>query len=486
MMAAEADEDRRAVFISHGNPQDNDFAIWLGTRLAIVGYEVWSDLTRLIGGEETWQNIDEAIRNHAAVVILVLSREGVKKRGLRNELAIADAVARKRGRAEFLLPVKIDDLPFDEVPPQVMPKNIIDFSTGWAAGLERVLKALERDSVRRNQSTRAAEFLDQWVKSRTTQGKTLAPISERLESNWFPILAMPERINFFEIRRPLKSLAEIQTLADEISWPAAVNLRFLVGFAELDEFQEALKDRAPLATAYSVTVADFLAGKFTDGPYIERREARNLITNLVRQAWEQAGKSKGLEECTDGRGGAIFWPRAGLLQDDIGRFLRANGKRGWRKLVGRDNTRNLYWHFGVGALPNLLSPQRLVLKPQVIFSRDGRTPLGMSQRRAVCKSWFNAKWRDLILAFGAFLADGESEFTLPTGKTRGIRIAAKPMAFDAPISLMLEEDRVAIETAEGDVDDFDGVERENDPAFFVPDELEAEPKDQDGADGGDL
>lgn len=109
----------------------------------------------------------------------------------------------------------------------------------------------------------------------------------------------------------------------------------------------------------------------------------------------------------------------------------------------------------------------------------------MSQRRAVCKSWFNAKWRDLILAFGAFLSDGDSEFTLPTGKTGGILIAAKPMSFDAPISLMLEEDKVAIETAEGDVDDFDGVERENDPAFFVPDELEADPKDQDGADGGD-
>jgi len=71
---AEADEGRHAVFISHGNPQDNDFTIWLGTRLAILGYEVWSDLTRLIGGEETWQNIDQAIRHQAALVILVLAR----------------------------------------------------------------------------------------------------------------------------------------------------------------------------------------------------------------------------------------------------------------------------------------------------------------------------------------------------------------------------------------------------------------------------
>ena len=41
--------ERRTVFISHANPQDNDVARWLGTRLAAEGYEVWSDITKLIG-----------------------------------------------------------------------------------------------------------------------------------------------------------------------------------------------------------------------------------------------------------------------------------------------------------------------------------------------------------------------------------------------------------------------------------------------------
>jgi hypothetical protein len=468
------------VFISHGNPQDNDFTIWLGTSLTTAGYEVWSDLTRLIGGEETWQDIDDAIRHRAAAVILVLSRQGAKKQGLRNELAVADAVARKSGRPEFLLPVKIDDLPFDEVPPQVMPRNIIDFSGGWADGLQRVLKALDRDGVQRRQSA-SAEALDLWVKSRSAQGKTLAPISEPLVSNWFQVLAMPKRINFFEVRRPLGSPSEIRNLADEISWPAAAYLRLLVGFADLDDFQEQMKDRAPLRTAYSVGLTDFLAGTATDGPYIALREARSLVTNLVRQAWEGAARARGLEPYTDARGSTVLWVPSGLLPGDIGRFKRANGRRGWRKLVGRDNTRNLYWHFAVRGVPNLLSPTRLVFKPHVVFSRDGRTPLGMRQRRAVCKTWFNARWRDLILAFGAFMAEDGDDFTFPTGSSGGIRVAARPMSFDAPVSLLLDEDIVPRETDEGDEDDFDGVDRENDPAFLAPDEIDDDAQQQDNA-----
>src|SRR5271157_1238700 len=32
---------RRLLFISHANPEDNAFATWLATQLAIAGYEVW-------------------------------------------------------------------------------------------------------------------------------------------------------------------------------------------------------------------------------------------------------------------------------------------------------------------------------------------------------------------------------------------------------------------------------------------------------------
>ena len=45
---ASNDAPPRIVFISHSNPEDNDFTTWLAARLALAGYEVWSDITKLI------------------------------------------------------------------------------------------------------------------------------------------------------------------------------------------------------------------------------------------------------------------------------------------------------------------------------------------------------------------------------------------------------------------------------------------------------
>lgn len=38
---------RPAIFISHAAPEDNAFTLWLGAKLAALGYEVWADVLRL-------------------------------------------------------------------------------------------------------------------------------------------------------------------------------------------------------------------------------------------------------------------------------------------------------------------------------------------------------------------------------------------------------------------------------------------------------
>lgn len=51
------------IFISHALPEDNEFTRWLALRLAREGYPVWCDLTKLLGGEDFWSDIEDAIRN---------------------------------------------------------------------------------------------------------------------------------------------------------------------------------------------------------------------------------------------------------------------------------------------------------------------------------------------------------------------------------------------------------------------------------------
>lgn len=138
---------RQTVFISHANPEDNEFAAWLGTRLIGAGYRVWSDLVRLVGGEPFWRDIGDAIKDHAAVVVLVLSRSSVTKPGVLDEIALAVATSRKLQNPRFIIPVRLDDLPFDEFPEQVIRLNAINFNGNWVDGLHRLLEALDERAI---------------------------------------------------------------------------------------------------------------------------------------------------------------------------------------------------------------------------------------------------------------------------------------------------------------------------------------------------
>lgn len=73
--------DRRLIFISHATPQDNDFVLWLTSKLSLAGYIVWSDITQLKGGDTFWRDIEEAIRLRAAKVLFVYSGTPKQKPG---------------------------------------------------------------------------------------------------------------------------------------------------------------------------------------------------------------------------------------------------------------------------------------------------------------------------------------------------------------------------------------------------------------------
>ena len=64
---------RDTLLLSHANPEDNEFTLWLALQLANAGYRVWCDLTKLLGGEVFWDDIEEAIKTRTAKVLYVPS-----------------------------------------------------------------------------------------------------------------------------------------------------------------------------------------------------------------------------------------------------------------------------------------------------------------------------------------------------------------------------------------------------------------------------
>src|SRR5690349_5750818 len=102
---------RRAVFISHANPEDNTFTVWLGAKLAALGYDVWADVLRLRGGQDWQRRLEQALRDEAVKVLLVGTPAAVDKQGVRNEIQIAHDVAKRIGDQEFIVPLRL--APFD-------------------------------------------------------------------------------------------------------------------------------------------------------------------------------------------------------------------------------------------------------------------------------------------------------------------------------------------------------------------------------------
>ncbi len=64
---------------------------------------------------------------------------------------------------------------------------------------------------------------------------------------------------------------------------------------------------------------------------------------------------------------------------------------------------------------------------RVVFTADGHNALGDAKhlhrlRRSFCKSWRNDKWRDLLLAFWYWLAEGASFIDTPMGEGVALRL----------------------------------------------------------------
>src|SRR5262249_44289991 len=75
----EVKEARDTLLLSHANPEDNEFTLWLALQLANGGYRVWCDLTKLLGGEVFWDNIEDVIKTRATKVLYVLSQTSNEK-----------------------------------------------------------------------------------------------------------------------------------------------------------------------------------------------------------------------------------------------------------------------------------------------------------------------------------------------------------------------------------------------------------------------
>jgi hypothetical protein len=439
---------RKALFISHASPEDNAFTLWLGAKLTALGYEVFADLLRLRGGHDWERILENAIRERAAKVLLVATPHGVQKQGVRNEITIATQTAKMIGDDQFIVPLRL--APFD-APLQIAHAQYIDFSKGWALGLSELLSLFTELKIPRAGGAANAGL---WQGVQLKDARAVAITTERLVSNWLAIDSLPGRLLFYDFKGGI-SIGNAQKAIQESPVPVAAFNRGFLSFAPLHQLQDYFGPNLPLECVAERSTDDFLDEGWPD-LHVAVRDARPKFTDLARQSFDAFFKAKGLESFEIASGRLAWWPTAAKATLNRVGFGWTDGPSGSRQIVGRSNKRGFHWHYGVSCWARTAPLRHVRVAGRVVFTADGRNPLGNARRlhrlrRSFCKSWRNDKWRDLLLAFWFWLAEGAAFIDVPMGESAMLRLTLPPMIFDAAFGIDAPDDSAeALDDEESD------------------------------------
>ena len=452
------------IFISHATPEDNEFARWLALRLAKEGYPVWCDLTKLLGGEDFWKDIEFAIRKGSTKFVYVLSRHSNEKEGTLQELSVAKQVAKTK--QDFIIPVKVDDLPYSDTNIQLQRLNCVDFTSNWMTGLGKLLEKLQTDAVPKDQRFNPSSVAD-WWRDQMAQQAGVRSAKESYASNWFKIGDLPDEIY-------LHSLENEPECADKELPLGIPNYRYKGGvfcFEHQKHFAKRAEEKGMSVTAsQSIGLNDFRFSGYARLK-IQKPEARNILTYLLRRAFEAHCLSRGLVEYTLSGESRCFWYADSFSEGNKIDFTHLDGRKTYRRMVGyktlqpRDGVpRQRAWHFAIQPKVIRYPELSFAIKSHVVFSEDGQLYESKarqhSARRGQCKLWHNDTWLDRMLAAMSFLSDPSSRLfiTIPCGVEAEFSVQPTPLLFESPVSyepadpgdLADQPDEPAIETGDDD------------------------------------
>lgn len=185
---------RDTLFISHANPEDNQFALWLGSKLSAMGYRTWADILELRGGQDWQRELEHVIRNRAKKILFVGTAKGAQKQGVRNELQIAADVAKRTGDDAFIVPLRLEHF---EAPFVVAHAQYIDFAGGWMRGFQELIDTLRNTY---GVPTAVTAKTDHWRAIQLRNATVVQAEPEPLISTWLRVSGLPKWIRYHSSR----------------------------------------------------------------------------------------------------------------------------------------------------------------------------------------------------------------------------------------------------------------------------------------------
>jgi hypothetical protein len=423
---------RNTLFISKATPGDDAFALWLAPRLEAAGYRVFADILELDTGDHWRRKLTITLQDTAVKMLLCCSNETLARNGVLEEISIALDLSRSLNDPNFILPLKLR-----RYNPVFGIANLqyTDFEAGWAEGLAKLLKSLERQNV-----PKLAEpcIQPEWAAYHRRRAVTLRAEPEVLTSNWLRILSVPDELRFVSARGAMEQ-GQLKRALASFPYPLVPNGNGLVTFADPVDCLDWAAGFGGFRLEHSVTYPEFSE---TGWPAlgIEPRDASNMVTNLLRQAWESHCRKLGLFEHVYSSSVAFM---AGQNQLAVGQRVPWGRQGARRNSMLRNIARGKLWEYGVSAYASLFPFPHFRLKSRVLFSEVNgmeRTAVidgAKAQhrlRRSVCSSWRNRAWHGRLMAFMELLAGDSPYVSLKVGATEHVLVDAMPLQATSPVS----------------------------------------------------
>ncbi|MDJ0922274.1 MAG: toll/interleukin-1 receptor domain-containing protein [Henriciella sp.] len=420
---------RETIFISKATPGDDPFALWLAPRLESEGYKVFADILSLDTGDVWRRKITDTLQTEAVKMLLCCSDDTLARRGVIEEIGIAEDLAKELKDPNFILPLKMKR--FKKVF-GIGELQYINFENRWAEGLAELLKSLERQDVPKASK---GEINPNWAAYQRRQAVSLEDEPEVLTSNWLRILSAPDKLYLLEPTGPF-DVETLKARAADFVLPVIVHERGLLTFASPFDLEEHFLSVGRFEAKAETALSNFMEhGSETMG--IEARDAKNMVVNLFRQAWEKHMSAKGFYTHAYATGAAHH---VDASQIDLNKRISWGRQGERRSSVLRNKARGKIWSYGVSAQPSLFPWPHYRMKARVLFSEEDKNTLKVigekkdqhRLRRSICSSWRNKAWHGRLMAFLELLAGDSPYVDLPVGGGGSITVDAMPVQVTSP------------------------------------------------------
>ncbi len=433
------DITRETVFISKATPEDDEFVLWLAPRLEAAGYKVFADILALEPGDRWRKEVTGTLQNKSIKMLLCCRDSTLAKNGVQEEIGIAEDLVKELKDPRFIIPLRIE--PYKKLF-GIGELQYVDFVGSWAKGLRDLLDALEKQNV--PCAKEKITINPNWEAYKKRLAIKVEDAPENLTLNWLRIAEVPDAVRYYSPSGAIDH-GLMANACKTAPYPAEVYLRGFFSFALPEEIKDSFAHVGKFMVHSEYELMTLLDNG-SKSPDIRPREAKNLLSSMFRQGWEQFCREKGLFEYAFSKQLAFH-----VSKDQLPLGRRVSwGRQGQRRnSMLRNISRGKVWQYGVSASPSFWPYPHFKLKSRVLFAELSGKEVGNvfndtdqqhRLRRSICSGWRNKAWHGRLMAFLELLSDESSMIDIPFSGTARLRLDANPMTLVSPVTTVLSDE----------------------------------------------